>query len=204
MDKKRPKISLAVPYHDSPKTAFFLSRLLKSISEQTFTDYEIVLTKESGMAHNHNEAILRSKGELIKIMQSDDYFAHPDALKEIVENFKGEWMINACLHTDGNIVGNPHMPYWTDDIFTGNNRLGSISTLTIRNETRMLFNEYLSWVVDVDLYKRYRDRYGLPTILENPAVVIDVGTHRLSHTLSDKLKAEEVEYLIRKYDPKTV
>lgn len=194
-----PKISIAIPYHQTEKTAFFLSRLLKSIDEQTFKDYELVITKEGPFAKNHNAAILKSKGELIKMMQMDDYFAHPNALKEIVENFKGEWMINACAHLQNKIITSPHFPEWTHDIIEGNNRLGSVSTLTIRNETKMLFEEPLTWVVDCDLYKRYYDRYGPPTLLNNIEVIIDVRNDRLSSTLSNELKQREVEYLKSKY-----
>lgn len=200
----RPKISIAIPIIDSPKTAFYLSRLLKSLDKQTFKDYEIVITKEGDFSKNHNAAILKSKGELIKLIQLDDYFSHPNALQDIVDNFEGEWLISACEHNVNGVECNPHYPVWTDDIFTGNNRLGSVSTLTIRNETKMLFEEGLTWVVDCDLYKRYYDKYGPPTILNSINVVIDTRNDRLSSTLSDELKQREVNYLIKKYASKTV
>lgn len=198
-------ISIAIPYHDTPQTAFFLSRLLNSIAQQTYKDYEIILTKEGSFARNHNAAILKSKGELVKLMQMDDYFAHPEALKNIVEGFEGEWQITACGHSIAS--GDPfsfHFPQWTDDIYKGNNRLGSVSTLTLRRETALLFEEPLTWVVDCDLYYRYKLKYGLPKIINSVNVIIDVGTHRLSSTLSDDLKQREVNYLISKYDSKAV
>lgn len=209
-----PRISIAIPFHDSPHSAFYLSRLLKSIAEQTLTDYEIVLTKEGSMAHNHNAAILRSKGKIIQMMQMDDYFAHPDALKEIAERFEEgvrtdnghdwgtnypKWCISACLHENNGIVGSPHTPEWTDDIYTGNNRLGSISTLAMRQGYALLFEEPLQWVVDCDLYYRLYLKYGLPKFIDNPAVVIQERPDRLTHTLSSQLKEEEVQYLKRKY-----
>lgn len=150
-----PKVSIAIPIHQTPKTAFFLSRLFKSISEQTFTNYEVILTNEPGMAHNHNAAILKSKGELIKLMQMDDYFDSPYSLKDIVDNFGTEdyWQVTACTHTlDGITTFNPHYPSWTEDIITGNNRLGSLSTITIRNQGKILMGEPLTWVVDCDWY----------------------------------------------------
>ena len=198
---EKPKVSIAIPYYDTPKTAYFLYRLLFSINQQTFKDYEIVLTNEPGMAHNHNAAILKSKGEIIKLMQMDDYFADPNSLKNIVAHFKSEWMIVGCAHIkEGyNKVFNEHQPEWTDDIINGNNRLGGLSTLVIRNETKMLFDESMTWVVDCDLYKRYYDKYGLPQIIKSPLVIIDMGEHRLSSTLSDELKLEEIERLLNRY-----
>lgn len=197
------KISIAIPYHDTPKTAFFLSRLLQSIATQTFKDYEIVLSKEGAMAHNHNAAIKKSNGELIKIMQMDDYFAHPAALQNIVDNFSPDdhWMISACEHTkDDEGTFNPHFPTWNDKIYTGNNTLGGFSTVTIRNEGRLLLEESLTWVVDCDWYQRYYLKYGMPKLLNSLDVVVDVGTHRLSSTLTDELKLSEVEYLTKKYE----
>lgn len=194
-----PKISIAIPIHDTPKTAFFLSRLLSSIDKQSFKDYEIVITKEGAMAHNHNAAILKSKGEIVKLMQMDDYFGHGNALEEIITAFVPgtEWVISGSLHDYDGTVKNYHSPYWTDDIYTGNNRLGSISTLSFKKQ--MLFEEPLTWLVDCDLYYRMYLKYGKPTILDTPNVIIDTRTDRLSHTLSDELKANEVDYLQKKY-----
>lgn len=192
---------MCVPYHDTPNTAFYLSRLLHSLSEQKFVNYELVIDKAGGMARTHNKVIARSKGDIIQMMQMDDYFAHPDALRNIAEGFKPEtvWQITACLHDNNGTVGNYHEPKWTDDIYTGNNRLGSISTLSFRRERGLLFEEPLTWLVDVQLYYRLYIKYGLPNLLGTANVVIDTRTDRLSHTLSDKLKKSEIEYLYNLY-----
>lgn len=195
------KISICIPYHDSPHTALYLSRLLDSISKQSFTDYEIVLTKDGDFARNHNAAIIKAKGGYVQMMQMDDYFAHGDALKNIVDGFDmgSEWQITACMHDDGGVVGRPHIPYWTPDIYTGNNRLGSVSTLSFKNDKALLFEEPLQWLVDCDLYYRLYLKYGLPNLLQTPNVVIQERFDRLTNTLTDELKANEVEYLRRKY-----
>jgi hypothetical protein len=198
------KLSIAIPFHDTPNTTFYLARLLKSIEIQTFKDYEIVLTKEGAMAHNHNEAILKSKGEIVQMMQMDDYFTDKDSLQYIVDGFNrgAVWQITSCWHLMGDEIdyNRPHIPEWTDDIYTGNNRLGSISTLSFRNDKRLLFEEPLSWLVDVDLYYRYFLLHGKPNLLGSKNVVVDTRNDRLSHTLSDELKANEVEYLRKKYE----
>jgi hypothetical protein len=196
-----PKLSIAIPYHDTPSTAFFLSRLLKSIEKQSFKDYEIVLTNEGAFARNHNAAILRSKGEIVQMLQMDDYLADNHALERIYAGFfpSTTWQISASLHDLNGNVGNLHAPKWTDDIYTGNNRLGSVSTLSFRRDKALLFEEPLSWVVDCDLYYRLYLKYGEPKICQVPNVVVDVRTDRLSHTLSDEFKREEVIYLRKKY-----
>lgn len=196
-----PKVSICVPYHDSPKTAFYLSRLLESIHKQTFRDFEIVLTKEGPMAHNHNAAILKSKGEIVQMMQMDDYFVSFTSLGDIVRGFDldVDWQITACLHNVDGRICVPHTPEWTADIYTGNNRLGSISTLSFKRDKALLFEEPLTWLVDVDLYYRLYLKYGPPNLLLTPNVVIQERADRLTNTLSEELKANEVEYLLRKY-----
>lgn len=193
------KVSIAIPYHQTPKTAFYLSRLLQSLSEQSFQDYEIVLTAEGKFAENHNAAIKKSTGEIIKIMQMDDYFSNADALKNIVESFDKEpnknWLISGTLHTDGST----HDPMWTDDIYTGNNRLGSVSTIAFRREHTLLFEEPLTWVVDCDWYYRMYLKNGEPILSKTYDIVVDTRTDRLSHTLSVVLKLSEIKYLKDKY-----
>ena len=90
MDTKsnRPKISVCIPIHWMKNWQFFLGRCLESIEKQTFTDYEIIITKNGNMAKNTNEAIQKATGDIIKILYMDDYLAHPDSLKNIAENFK--------------------------------------------------------------------------------------------------------------------
>lgn len=195
------KLSICLPYHDTPQTAFFLKRALSSIEKQSFTDYEIVLTKEGGFARNHNAAIMKAKGEIVQMLQMDDYFSDDYSLQDIVDGFdSGEvWQIASCLHDSNGNVGNPHRPRWTDDIYTGNNRLGSVSTLSFKREQALLFEEPLQWLVDVDLYYRLFLKYGLPNLNESLALTIDTRTDRLTHTLSDELKQEEINYLIKKY-----
>lgn len=197
-----PRISLAIPIHDTPNTAFFLSRLLKSIASQTFKDYEIVITKEGAMAKNHNAAIKKSRGEIVKFIQMDDYLAHTKALQDISDSFsdKTQWMISSCIHTiDGTNLFGVHHPKWSYDMHLGNNTLGGFSTLALRNDKHLLLNEELTWVVDCELYRRYYDKYGLPEMLDSINVVVDVGEHRLSSTLPNELKAREVQYMMERY-----
>lgn len=195
------KITVAIPYHDTPKTSFYLARLLGSLASQTFTDYEVVLTKEGNFARNHNAAIMKSTGFYVQMMQMDDYFADPNALARIVKGFENgdAWQISACGHDSGNNIGNPHFPQWTDDIYTGNNRLGSVSTLSFKREYALFFEEPLTWLVDVDLYYRLFLKYGKPAINNDINVIISDTSDRLTHTLLQTIKDNEVLYLTKKY-----
>lgn len=183
-------ISICIPTHNIPERDFLLNRCLESIRSQSYQDFEIIITDKGLMAANTNRAIKKAKGDLIKILYMDDYFAHKHALRDIVRAFKGNWLITGADN-------NPY-PYYTDDIETGNNKLGSPSALTIRNGLDMYFDENMSWLLDCDFYKRMFEKYGEPVILDGANVNLGVGKHQVTHKMSNEEKLKEHEYLINK------
>lgn len=186
-----PTISVVIPIHDMKNGDKFLWRLINSLMEQTFKDFELVITKEGKMAENTNAGIKQARGELIKILYLDDYLAHPDALQEIVDNFQGRWLITGS-------DDNPN-PMWTDDIETGNNKLGSPSALTILNNYPISFDVSMSWLLDCDYYRRMYDKYGEPVILNGVHVNLGKGEHQMTHILTDSEKKGERQYMKKKY-----
>lgn len=109
---KSPFISICIPAY---KHVDYLERLLDSVSTQTFTDFEIVITDDSpdnsvefllqkfssilnlyyyknpqplGTPENWNEAIRKANGTWIKLMHNDDWFATNDALQIFYENIR--------------------------------------------------------------------------------------------------------------------
>lgn len=198
-----PKISIVVPIHETMKNGdFFLWRLTQSVMKQSFRDYELVIVQEGKMAENTNAGIKKAKGELIKILYLDDYFAHRDSLKYIVDAFGDEdqWLVTGCLHQrDSETSHSPHYPEYVGDIHTGNNQIGSPSVLTVRNEGHILFDENMSYFLDCDLYRRYYDMYGLPIILDDLNVVIGIGDHQTSSLMKEEEKLAEFNYIMNKY-----
>lgn len=192
-----PKISIAIPTHDMENGDYFLSRLINSLNIQTFRDFEVVITKRGGMAKNSNEAIKRCRGGIIKVLYQDDYLGHENALKEIAEAFKGGWLVTGCEHDTGNGVRMaPHFPKFSpSDV---NNFIGSPSVLAFENNNPLLFDENMTWLLDLELYKRLYARYGPPTILNTLNAVIGIGSHQVTNQLSDEHKLREVEYLNNK------
>src|SRR3990167_7265142 len=189
------RISIVVPICHRPDKNVVLKRCLDSIKKQTFKDYEIVMPENGlGWSANHNEGIRIAKGELIKFLHMDDFFSHEHALRDIVGAFKEDvkWLTTSCGHTLDGIE-------WIDDIYTGNNKIGGPSVLTIRNDDPLFFDENLTWTVDVDYYWRLYKRYGEPTILNNISVIIGLSPNQATNTLSDELKAKEMEYTTNKY-----
>lgn len=193
-----PKISIAVPIHNMQNKNFFLKRCLDSVERQTFKDYEIVVTEEGKMAENTNAAIKKSKGELIKILYMDDFLAYENSLQEIVDNFKGGWLVTGCDHFDGNKFTNGHLPVWQENIHL-QNTIGSPSVLTILNNDPLFFDESMTWMLDADYYKRLYNRYGVPTTLNTINVTIGTGDHQMTNLLSAEVKQQEYEYMLKKH-----
>jgi len=197
MTQSIPKLSIAVPIHDMENGDYFLSRLLNSLQVQTFRDFEIVITKRGGMAENTNEAIKRSRGSIIKILYMDDYLGHENALKEIVEAFKGGWLVTGCEHDTGNgLRMAPHYARFSPQ--DQDNFIGSPSVMAFENKDPLLFDEKMTWLLDFDLYKRLYARYGPPTILDTLNAVIGVGPHQMTNKLGVEEKLKERDYLNNK------
>lgn len=216
-------ITVAIPVSKIENGAFYFTRLLDSLWRQSFQDFEIVVTDNSdddelmniciayngwieyyrnpikGMAQNTNEAIRRSKGELIKIIYMDDYLAHDNSLLKILTHFEGQWLVSGCLHDDGLEVFKPHIPHYSQDIQFGHNTIGSPSVLTIRNQNPLLFDEEMTWLLDCDYYKRMYDLYGEPTILKDKNVIIGLHPGQATHTMGQERKLLEHEYMNKKY-----
>ena len=185
------RLSIAIPYYKFPGSGQLLSRCLNSIAAQTFKDYEIVVTDEGKMAENTNASIRQSKGELIKILYMDDYLAHENALQDIANNFKGEWLVTGYTHTN---LDQHNIPFYNDQIHTGKNTIGSPSVLTIKNGLDIYFDENLTWVLDCDFYRRLHDRYGNPTILDDINVVIGTHPEQASYKIPETIKQWEYRY----------
>ena len=103
------KVSICIPAYEESE---LLRKLLDSIIEQSYTDYEVIITDDSvtskvedvvnsydqgdrlkyyrnketkGSPRNWNESIKQARGEYIKIMHHDDWFCNTDSLKKFVE-----------------------------------------------------------------------------------------------------------------------
>mgnify|MGYP001569852895 CR=1 FL=1 len=193
------RVSVAIPIHNMDHADFFLGRIMDSLKLQTFRDFEIVVTKDGKMAENTNAAIKKCKGEIIKILYMDDYLANPNALQNISDNFKGGWLATGCVHDmgDGNL-SNPHLPNF-GGITESRNTIGSPSVVAIENNAPLLFDERMSWLLDIDYYKRLYKRYGAPTLLNDLDIVIGIGSHQMTHILTDQEKLTEEILIKQKY-----
>lgn len=196
------KISIITPVHNMPNRDFFMDRLECSLENQTYQNFEHIITNKGKMAENTNAGIKMATGDIIKILFLDDFLWSKDALQNVA-NALGEtegWYASGCVHTeDGATFINPHTPSFNDQIQFGNNTIGSPSVVAFTNKEPFLFDENLSWMLDCDLYYRMSLRYGEPVL--NPSLDVAIGLHsgQTTHKLSDEEKLAEHTYLQNKY-----
>ena len=221
------KISVCIPVYEQKGLGLgFLKHNLDMLARQTFKDFEVVVSDNStyfirermeslckeypfvnyfhnpvkGISVNTNNAIKQAKGELIKIIFQDDFLYDENSLQEVVDNFKGDWMVSACEHSpDGKTMVRSFYPSYNANIHLGNNTISSPSVLTIKNDNPLLFDENLTMLMDVDYYKRCYEKYGEPTILNKINIVNRIGEHQISLNISSVQMGEELEYIKKKY-----
>jgi glycosyltransferase involved in cell wall biosynthesis len=154
---------------------------------------------------NLNNGIINSSGSIIKILMQDDYLYEKTAIENIFNTFNQNeniiWLVTGCVYGNKNgLVRGNMFPTYTEDIIVGNNKIGSPSVLTIKNENPILFNNELIWMMDCDYYKRLFDNYGKPFVLMEHQVYITQHQHQLTSLLSFERKNKEVELIKNTYN----
>jgi len=124
------RFSIVIPtWEQHGKGVFFLNQLLTSIKEQTFTDFEVIISDHSkndeieklsrtfpdlnvvyiknscnrgNSPANLNTGLRYAKGEIIKVMFQDDFFIDKYALSMIDKSFEAtsrKWLVNGSCIT---------------------------------------------------------------------------------------------------------
>jgi glycosyltransferase involved in cell wall biosynthesis len=225
------KLSVCIPtYEMHGEAKKMLARNFNALKKQTFKDFEVIVSDNSednavkilcedpaylslnivyirnprkGASKNTNEAIKRATGKLIKILYMDDYLADENSLQDIIDNFKGNWLVTGCGHDtgDGKII-NLHFPTYNKKVYLGKNTIGAPSVLTIKNENPLILDENLTWLLDCDYYKRLYDKYGEPDILNKINVIIGLGKYQTTNHLNYKTRWKEKWLMIKRYGKK--
>jgi glycosyltransferase involved in cell wall biosynthesis len=228
---KKIKLSICIPtYEMYGRATEMLARSFDILNKQTYKDFEVVISDNSeddviknfcenpiyqplnikyirnprkGASANTNEAIKNASGELIKILHMDDFLANENSLKDILDNFKGGWLVTGCRREQSKWWRKKfHFPSYNERIYLGKNTIGAPSVLIIENNNTLLFDENLKWLFDCDYYKRLYDKYGEPTILNKVNVIIGIGKHQVTNHLTEQIKNNEKKYMQKKYPQK--
>ena len=153
------------------------------------------------LSHNTNNAIKNCSGNIIKILFQDDFLYGEDSLQKIYNSFTPaiQWVIGSCEHISDSSNGlfNKVVPRYSDEIMSGVNTIGNPSVVAFRNvEDNVLFDEKMTWTVDLDYYKRMHDKNGDPAVINDTIVIIRIWDKQLTNLIPSKIKKRE-ERLIR-------
>jgi GT2 family glycosyltransferase len=226
------RFSIAIPCYEAQGLGYaFLHNQLSILSNQTFKDFEVVIsdhTKDNNnnliletiqefstlniryirntqnrgsSSANINFAMDHCSGELIKILFQDDFLYNDKSLEIISNNFeeKDNWLVTGCCHYDGVVFKRPFFPEWNDNIHLGVNTISSPSVLTIRNSSKLYFDNDLIWMMDVDLYKKYYLKFGPPKIVNEIVVVNRICFSQLTNFISNETKQLELTKMMERY-----
>jgi glycosyltransferase involved in cell wall biosynthesis len=184
-------ISICIPAY---KRVEYLQRLLQSIEVQTQKDFEVIVTDDSpdssvqelcrefagrfplqyfrnekalGTPENWNEAIRRARGQWIKLMHDDDWFAGPDALEQYAQAIRKDPSCSFFFAVYQNVeqeTGKSEKVFCSKwgllllrrsplNLFKAN-YIGNPSCTLIRKDTGIFYDPALKWVVDFEYYIR--------------------------------------------------
>ncbi len=209
-------ISVCIPAY---KNILFLRRLLDSIAIQDFRDFEAVITDDSpdeeikalceayagqfpiryfrngralGSPENWNEAVRKARGEWIKIMHDDDWFAGKDSLAEyaaaVRANPEASFVFSAYrdVFLDEGRDREMFLPAGKYKAFLKNksvlfarNIIGAPSVTLYKRLPTVEFDPKVKWVVDIDFYIRYLEN-GHPVYIDKMLVNVGLGSEQVT------------------------
>jgi glycosyltransferase involved in cell wall biosynthesis len=230
-----PKISICIPsYEANGRGVEFINKNIQSILSQTYKNMEIVISDHSknddienyikglGLdnivylrntenigfpAHNTNNAIKKSSGNYIKLMNLDDFIVGEDTLQLMVDLLlnEGKWVISGCIHYDyGNgSWTNPIIPRIEGDgrhLIRGINFVGCPSVGLIPRDE--YFDTEVLYMIDCELWYRMFIKYGYPGVLKDYRISVGIGDHTLTSQWALKqsdLLYKDIEYCNKKF-----
>lgn len=240
----KPAVSICVPAYNQPT---LLARTVASIFEQDFTDFEVVVTDDSdgcacfdalnpwqsdprlryyhnpkplGSPENWNQALRYARGDLIKFMHHDDWFAAKDSLRTFVaalnDNKSADFAFSAANACEGDgKVAFVHKPSPTQIANLSSrpsfllfcNLIGPPSSTIFRANSKFFFDVRFKWIVDIDAYMFFLKKN--PKIVYIAEVLINVsanGEHQVTRELAQNpaRRISESLCLYAKHQPQTL
>ena len=189
--KSAPLVSICIPCYKNPDS---FERCLVSVMEQTYSNFEVLITDDSptneikelvelhfkdervfyqknliqlGSPENWNAGIALAKGEFIKILHHDDWFAQNDALAKFVDKALSTNADFICSNCVNNLpdkkrkhkILDRFKAKWSKDnsLILFSNLIGAPSVTFYKRQLRnpVLFDRDTFWFVDILFYFDY-------------------------------------------------
>lgn len=224
------KVSICIPtYEMKGRGAEMLRFSLEKIFKQTHSDIEVIVSDQANddsikrvveeysavrmpifyyfsehrgsIAHNLNNAVKKSTGDLIKFVLQDDFFLSNDSLQKEIENLgDSKWGLSATIHWDENNFFWHLIPVYSHNIYLGGNTIGSPSLLLCKRESCVEFDSNLMNLVDCDFYRQMYDMHGYPRCQSEITTVSRVWAGQQQRTaVTDISQQKEIEYSQQKH-----
>lgn len=225
----QPKISICVPTYEMNGLGVpFLQELLQTIQQQTYKNYEIIISDQSindnikdmiesnfssepitylkvpdsikrNASCNSNFAFEHATGDIIKPLFQDDFFFRRDCLEKIAES-NTNWGACGFIHTNAmhSHFYNYQTPIYAEDTPIGRNKIGCPSVIFFKKELGIRFDEELIWLMDCELYYRLY-KIDKPAILNESYVAIRIW-NSVTKSINDSVKFKEADYVRSKYN----
>lgn len=214
------KISVCIPAY---KNAEFLRRCLDALVGQSFKDFEVILSDDSpdqsvekiatefnerlqivylknkpslGTPANWNFAMQHARGEYIKLMHDDDWFAENDALQKFYNCLEKNPSVDFCFSAFHNVhldSGNMEPIFCSPllrkllkkdryNLFK-KNFIGPPSVVFQRNNRTDWYDERLKWLVDFEGYTRFLNSKGSFVYIDECLVNIGLSVEQVTSSV---------------------
>jgi glycosyltransferase involved in cell wall biosynthesis len=234
----KPFISICIPAY---KNEDYVRRLLDSIAIQTFRDFEVIVTDDSrspalqalcegygthfpiayfanetqlNTPENWNRAISHARGEWVKLVHDDDWFAGGHALSEFAgaaRESKADFIFSGFynVYADGSkkkfvMTGwERHLLATSPANLLKRNFIGHPSTTLVRNNREVWYDRQLKWVVDIEFYIRVLAAGTRYHIIPEPLMNLGIGSDQVTQAVFRKPEIEIPEQveLLRRIGP---
>lgn len=223
------KISICIPAYQRPEN---IKRLLQSIAVQTFRDLEVVITDDSpddsvknvlqefsilpvhyiknetalGTPSNWNYAISKAKGEWIKLMHDDDWFADENSLQIFADATGNRSPFIFSDYTNVFESGRTrHVNFpssWKKRIveqpltLMAQNVIGPPSVTMVHHSVREQYDTFMKWRVDIDFYIRILKEYKSFTHIDKPLINVGISNSQVTNSCFNMPEVELPEGLL--------
>ncbi len=154
---------------------------------------------------NTNNAMRHASGEILKILFQDDLINGSDALQKMSDAFSDTgvvWLVcGSGVTRDGQMIERPMVPHLHPQIQFGKNTISSPSVLAFRTINKLDFDEELIWLMDVDIYKRFAQKFGAPCVEPDTLILNRLHMGQVSASVSPELRRKELKYIRKKFLP---
>lgn len=214
------RFSIVIPtYEMNGKAIQYLDKLLSSIKNQTFTDYEIIISdhskndiiknyienhelkinyykNEHGVGNssiNMNNGIKSSNGEYIKIIHMDDFICNNDMLLKINNKILET---NKCWGGVGfNHIQDENYSNIKNIIIPAENNFYGCPSISFFKNDENYFDENLIYINDKDIHTRLHKKYGVPICINDVCMTIRLHGNQVSNLMiTNEIKNKENNY----------